>query len=65
MSEPTFDDVALRAREAAYELALATRATKDHALLAMADALVAASAEVLAANEARRGSGHGDGCRAA
>ncbi len=47
----TFETVALRAREAAHELALATRATKDAALHAMADALVAATAEVLAAND--------------
>ena len=52
MSEPTFDDVARRAREAAYDLALATRAAKDAALHAMADALDAAVADVLAANEA-------------
>ncbi len=45
-----FRTVALRAREAAHELALATRATKDAALQAMADALVAATGDVLAAN---------------
>jgi glutamate-5-semialdehyde dehydrogenase len=45
-----FETVARRAREAAHELALATRATKDAALHAMADALVAATPEVLAAN---------------
>ena len=42
--------VALRAREASYDLALATRATKDAALLAMADALLARAPEILAAN---------------
>jgi glutamate-5-semialdehyde dehydrogenase len=42
--------VALRAREASYELALATRATKDAALLAMAAALIERAPEVLAAN---------------
>jgi glutamate-5-semialdehyde dehydrogenase len=42
--------VARRARAAANELALATRGTKDAALHAMADALVAATPEVLAAN---------------
>jgi glutamate-5-semialdehyde dehydrogenase len=42
--------VARRARAAANELALATRGTKDDALRAMADALVAATPEVLAAN---------------
>jgi glutamate-5-semialdehyde dehydrogenase len=42
--------VALRAREASYELALATRAAKDAALLAMSDALLTRATEVLAAN---------------
>ena len=46
----TFEAVALRAREAAHELALATRATKDAALHTMADALVAHTDAVLAAN---------------
>ena len=41
-----------RARDAARALALANRATKDAALRAMADALVAATDEVLAANAA-------------
>ncbi len=50
MSESTVETVAVRAREAAHDLALATRATKDAALHAMADALVAATGEVLAAN---------------
>jgi glutamate-5-semialdehyde dehydrogenase len=48
--EATVRDVAQRAREAANELALATRATKDAALRTMADALVEATDEVLAAN---------------
>ncbi len=38
------------ARQAAHELAVATRDRKDAALVAMADGLVAASPEVLAAN---------------
>ena len=46
----TFEAVALRARDAAHELALATRATKDTALHAMADALVSHTDTVLAAN---------------
>ena len=46
----TVEQVALRAREASRELALATRATKDRALHAMADALVEATGSVLAAN---------------
>jgi glutamate-5-semialdehyde dehydrogenase len=46
----TFEEVAGRAREAAYELAVATRATKDAALRAMAEALVGATERVLAAN---------------
>ncbi|MFG1921565.1 glutamate-5-semialdehyde dehydrogenase [Cryptosporangium sp. NPDC048952] len=43
--------VAARSKEAAAELAPLSRAEKDAALLAMADALEAASASVLAANE--------------
>jgi len=43
---------ALRAREAAATLATVTRAAKDAALQAMADALLARTPEVLAANEA-------------
>ncbi len=42
--------IARRARVAARELATATRATKDRALHAMADALVAAAPEIVAAN---------------
>ncbi len=42
--------LAARAREAAHELALATRAEKDAALHATADGLLAREAEVLAAN---------------
>jgi glutamate-5-semialdehyde dehydrogenase len=41
---------AIRAREASHGLALATRAEKDRALLAMADALEAQAATVLEAN---------------
>jgi glutamate-5-semialdehyde dehydrogenase len=43
-------EAARRAREASHGLALAPRARKDQALLAMADGLLAASATVLAAN---------------
>jgi glutamate-5-semialdehyde dehydrogenase len=43
-------DTARRAREASHGLALATRAQKDAALLAMADALLARWGEVLDAN---------------
>ncbi len=49
----TNDDVralAVRAREASHDLALATRATKDAALHAMADALLAWVPEILVAN---------------
>lgn len=42
--------VAERARSASHGLALATRAEKDRALLAMAEALLAESEEILAAN---------------
>jgi glutamate-5-semialdehyde dehydrogenase len=50
MNESTVEAVALRAREAAQDLALATRAAKDAALGAMADRLVGATDAVLAAN---------------
>ncbi|CAN5199399.1 glutamate-5-semialdehyde dehydrogenase [soil metagenome] len=50
MSTPTVEDLALRARTASAELALAPRATKDAALHSMADALVKAAPEVVAAN---------------
>ena len=43
-------EAARRAREASHGLALAPRARKDQALLAMADGLLTASATVLAAN---------------
>ncbi|MEP6815818.1 MAG: gamma-glutamyl-phosphate reductase, partial [Marmoricola sp.] len=43
-------EVARRSREAATELSQATRSTKDAALQAMADALVAATDSILAAN---------------
>ncbi|RYV50234.1 glutamate-5-semialdehyde dehydrogenase [Pengzhenrongella frigida] len=43
-------DVARRAKVAARTLATATRGTKDAALLALADALVAATDEIVAAN---------------
>lgn len=43
-------DAAVRAREAARVLAVAKRSEKDAALLAMADALVASTDEILAAN---------------
>ena len=49
-SEEAVREVAGRARTASHELATATRATKDAALLAMAGALVASSTEILAAN---------------
>ncbi|WP_300682000.1 glutamate-5-semialdehyde dehydrogenase [Nocardioides sp.] len=45
-------EAATRARTASYDLALATRAVKDAALTAMAEALVARAGEVLAANAA-------------
>jgi glutamate-5-semialdehyde dehydrogenase len=50
MSESSVHEVAGRARVAATDLALATRAVKDAALHAMAAALVAATPDVLAAN---------------
>jgi glutamate-5-semialdehyde dehydrogenase len=45
-------DMGLRARKAAHALALAPRAQKDKALLAMAKAIRATAREILAANEA-------------
>ncbi|HET7689654.1 MAG TPA: glutamate-5-semialdehyde dehydrogenase [Nocardioidaceae bacterium] len=48
--EATVAEIAGRARVAATDLALATRATKDSALLAMADALLEHSEPILAAN---------------
>jgi glutamate-5-semialdehyde dehydrogenase len=44
------EEAARRAREASYELGLATRAQKDAVLLAMADALIAEQGTILAAN---------------
>ena len=52
MSDSAFGAVASRARTAATELALATRATKDTALLAMAAALESEADGILAANAA-------------
>jgi glutamate-5-semialdehyde dehydrogenase len=49
-TEQDVRDLAVRAREASHGLALATRAQKDAALLAMADALLAHQDDVLAAN---------------
>lgn len=43
-------EIAERAKEAGRELALATRATKDEALFAMAEALRASASEIIAAN---------------
>jgi glutamate-5-semialdehyde dehydrogenase len=48
--ESAVHQAAVRARSAAHELALASRAVKDAALLAMADALVDATSAVLEAN---------------
>ena len=61
MTETTVESVALRAREAAQDLALATRAAKDAALYAMADGLVAATDAVLAANGEDVSAASGDG----
>src|SRR3954466_13600232 len=52
MSDSAFAAVATRARSAATDLALATRATKDAALEAMAEALLAEAPTILAANRA-------------
>ena len=50
MSTTDVTEVALRAREASYELAVATRAVKDAALHAMAQSLLDASPAILDAN---------------
>ncbi len=53
VDEPVVDEVlavAARARTASHGLALATRAQKDQALQAMADALIAREEEILSAN---------------
>ena len=61
-TQPDVAELARRARVASRELALATRAVKDAALLAMADALDRRTDEVLAANaddvRTRRGGRH-------
>ncbi|GGU16228.1 glutamate-5-semialdehyde dehydrogenase [Nocardioides albus] len=49
-AEAVIREVAAKAREASYELAVAPRSVKDAALHAMADALLARSDEVLEAN---------------
>ncbi len=51
MSEQEVHAYAERAREASYPLALASRAAKDAALHAMADALEGAADDILAANQ--------------
>ena len=50
MNESTVTEAAGRARTAATDLALATRATKDAALHAMADTLLDRIEEILSAN---------------
>jgi glutamate-5-semialdehyde dehydrogenase len=52
MPDSAFTAVATRSRTASTELALATRAVKDAALEAMAEALLADSAQILRANAA-------------
>ena len=56
---------ARRARDAAEALAVATRTVKDAALVAMADALVARTPEILAANAADLAAGREAGLTAA
>jgi glutamate-5-semialdehyde dehydrogenase len=51
-AEAVIREVAAKAREASYELAVAPRSVKDAALHAMADALLERADEVLAANAA-------------
>ncbi|MFD1861075.1 glutamate-5-semialdehyde dehydrogenase [Aeromicrobium camelliae] len=54
-------DAARRAREAAAVLALATRADKDAALIAMAEALVQSTGRILEANDADVAAARADG----
>ncbi|MCL2482035.1 MAG: glutamate-5-semialdehyde dehydrogenase [Propionibacteriaceae bacterium] len=51
MSSPDFARQALAARQASLGLAIATRASKDNALNAMADSLLGAGSAILPANE--------------
>ena len=60
MSQDVLDS-ARRARQASHGLALATRAQKDAALLAMADALLARRSEVLEANAEDEARAEADG----
>lgn len=59
------DEQARRARDAAEALAVATRTVKDGALVAMADALVARTPEILTANAADLAAGREAGLSAA
>ena len=61
MSEPEVHAVAVRARDAAAELGPASRAHKDAALHAMADAVLDATDAVLAANAEDVAAGRNDG----
>ena len=61
MSEPEVHAVAVRARDAAAELGPASRAHKDAALHAMADAVLDATDAVLAANSEDVAAGRNDG----
>ena len=54
-------DIARRAKTASRALATATRATKDAALHALADALVASTAEIVAANDVDTARGRANG----
>lgn len=54
-------EIARRAKIASRTLATATRATKDAALHALADALVAATAEIIAANDVDTARGRANG----
>ncbi len=60
-SAPGVLSVCRSAREAAKVLALTPRAAKDHALLAIADALVAATDQIVEANQVDLAAGRRDG----
>ena len=61
MTAPTIDDYGARARAAARALAAATAQEKSAALLAMADAVLAAGPGILAANELDMGQAREEG----
>lgn len=62
---PTVSDLCLRAQAAARELAVLPGTVKDHALLAIADALMTRTPEILQANARDMEAGHQAGLTSA